>query len=137
MRPLLRLGLNTLRQSYRRISIVQRKNPNRSIATHTFSHHASAISVLPTKIDTSSNEYKDNASKFGEIMAHMQRLHEQIHEGGPPKAREKHIARGKMLPREYVLISPNSATDGIFLQPYYSSYRYWHSVPGIVALGRA
>lgn len=137
MRPLLRLGPKTLRESCRRIFIVQRRNPTRSIATHTFSHHASAISVLPTKTDIASSEYKDNASQFGEVMARMQQLHEQIHQGGPSKAREKHIARGKMLPREYVLKSSNSVTNGVPLQPYHSSYRYWHSVLGTIALGGA
>ena len=39
---------------------------------------------------------------MGEVMARMQELHKKIQEGGSGKAREKHIARGKMLPREYV-----------------------------------
>lgn len=113
MRPLLPLRLQILRQSCQRLSIVQGRAHIRFIATHTFSHHAAAISILPTKVDTSSSEYKDNAFQFGEVMARMQELHEKIHEGGPAKAREKHIARGKMLPREYVLISSTSFADGI------------------------
>ena len=40
---------------------------------------------------------------MGEVMARMQELHKKIQEGGSAKAREKHIARGKMLPREYVI----------------------------------
>ena len=76
----------------------------RSIATNTSSHHAAAISILPTKVDTSSSDYKENALQFGEVMARMQELHAKIHQGGPTKARDKHIARGKMLPREYVII---------------------------------
>lgn len=35
-------------------------------------------------------------------MARMTELHAKIAKGGPQKARDKHIARGKMLPREYV-----------------------------------
>jgi 3-methylcrotonyl-CoA carboxylase beta subunit len=105
------------------------------MATHTLSHHASAISILPTKVDTSSSEYKGNASQFGDVMAHMQELHEKIHEGGPAKAREKHLARGKMLPREYVIASYTSLTDWCILQPYHSSDRHWHSVSRIINSG--
>ena len=36
-----------------------------------------------------------------EVMARMERLHQKIEGGGPVKAREKHLARGKMLAREY------------------------------------
>ena len=40
---------------------------------------------------------------MAEAIASMQELHKKIEEGGSAKAREKHIARGKMLPREYVI----------------------------------
>ena len=83
------------------VSIPCYQRCSRSIATHTYSHHASALSVLPTNVDVSSAEYKENAHQMGEVVAKMRKLHQKIEEGGPPKAREKHIARGKMLPREY------------------------------------
>ena len=40
---------------------------------------------------------------MGEVMAKMNELHAKIERGGPEKARQKHVARGKMLPREYGL----------------------------------
>jgi len=75
----------------------------RRIATHTYAHQESAISVLPTIVDENSPQYKQNAQQMGEITARMNELHAKIEQGGPAKAREKHIARGKMLPREYVV----------------------------------
>ena len=78
------------------------KPPCRSIATHTYAHHASAVSVLPTSVDTSSPDYQINAQQMGDLMAQMNDLHAKIEIGGPQKAREKHLARGKMLPRECV-----------------------------------
>lgn len=87
------------------------RTPSRSVATHTYSHHASAISVLPTNIDTSSADYKENARQMGEVMARMRDLHQKIEESGPPKSREKHIARGKMLPREYVIEMRTARAD--------------------------
>lgn len=88
----------------------------RSIATHTFNHHAQALSVLPSKIDKSSAEFKENAKQMGEVMASMQELHRKIESGGPAKAREKHIARGKMLPREYVSVHSVDLADGLDAQ---------------------
>lgn len=74
----------------------------RAIATHNYSHHASALSILPSNVDKSSSEYQENARQMGEVMARMQGLHQKVEAGGPVKARDKHVARGKMLPREYV-----------------------------------
>ncbi|KAK3167583.1 Methylcrotonoyl-CoA carboxylase beta chain, mitochondrial [Lepraria neglecta] len=39
---------------------------------------------------------------MGEVMARMEELHRKVEGGGSAKAREKHIARGKMLPRDRV-----------------------------------
>ncbi|KAL8791578.1 MAG: hypothetical protein Q9195_005842 [Heterodermia aff. obscurata] len=75
----------------------------RSIATHLYSHHAAALSVLPTSVDTSSTDFEDNARQFEDVMMRVQELHGRIEQGGSEQARQKHVARGKMLPREYVL----------------------------------
>lgn len=103
----------------------------RSIATHTYAHHASAISVLPTNVDVSSSQYKQNAQEMGEVMARMNELHAKIEGGGPQKARDKHVARGKMLPREYVATSVTRRTEHIaeLKQPGYSSHRSRLVVP--------
>ena len=44
---------------------------------------------------------------MAEVIARMQELHKRIEGGGSAKAKEKHIARGKMLPREYVIRAVN------------------------------
>lgn len=99
MRRLNRLSLLAYQQAAKRRP--QWSNHRRSIATHPYSHHATALSVLPTSVDTSAADYKENARHFGDAMARLQELHGKIEIGGPQKAREKHVARGKMLPREY------------------------------------
>lgn len=73
----------------------------RRIATHTSSYHAESLSVLPSNVDKTSPDFKENAAQMGELMARMQDIHKKIEGGGPQKARDKHVARGKMLPREY------------------------------------
>ncbi|KAH8647433.1 carboxyl transferase [Tricladium varicosporioides] len=84
---------------------------SRGVATHCTSNQANAISILPTAIDTSSEEYKENVRQMAEVMVRLEELTKKIHQGGPPKAREKHIARKKMLPRDRVsaLIDPGTS----------------------------
>ncbi|EKD12481.1 uncharacterized protein L3040_008194 [Drepanopeziza brunnea f. sp. 'multigermtubi'] len=84
---------------------------SRTIANHCTPSQANAISVLPTAVDPSSEEYKENARQMGEVMFKLDELMSKIHKGGPPKAREKHIARKKMLPRDRVaaLIDPGTS----------------------------
>ncbi|KAJ9611488.1 Methylcrotonoyl-CoA carboxylase beta chain, mitochondrial [Cladophialophora chaetospira] len=82
----------------------------RAAATFTHRRHAQAISVLPTAVDKTSQDFKDNAAQLGDIMSKYAALHQKISQGGPDKARKKHIERGKMLARDRVtaLIDPGS-----------------------------
>ena len=83
--------------------LLQTPTLSRAIATHTFNHHATALSILPTKVDVGSTEFKSNAKQFGNVLQEIQEIHRVVQNGGPQKAKEKHIARGKMLPREWIL----------------------------------
>ncbi|OJD11972.1 hypothetical protein AJ78_07373 [Emergomyces pasteurianus Ep9510] len=105
-----------LRVAGPRGAIVARQT-TRSIANYTHAHQASAISVLPTTVDTSSADFKENASQMDELLAKMAELHSTIAKGGPPKAKEKHIARGKMLPRDRVTSLIDPGTSFLELSP--------------------
>jgi 3-methylcrotonyl-CoA carboxylase beta subunit len=61
-------------------------------------------------VDKSGSEYKDNAKGLSEVMARYTELHKKLALGGPQRAREKHVQRGKMLARDRVtaLIDPGS-----------------------------
>jgi len=82
----------------------------RSIATYTHSHHADAISVLPTAVDTSSEDFLENKRQMDDVTKELSTLHTNIAQGGPQKARDKHIQRGKMLVRDRIaaLIDPGT-----------------------------
>ncbi|RDW66890.1 carboxyl transferase [Coleophoma crateriformis] len=84
---------------------------SRGVATHFPPHQANAISALPTTIDPSSEEYKENAKQMDEVMSSLEELTRRIQRGGPENARAKHIARNKMLPRDRVtaLIDPGTS----------------------------
>ncbi|KAG5940200.1 hypothetical protein E4U60_000574 [Claviceps pazoutovae] len=82
----------------------------RTIANLTPPHHAAALSRLPTAIDPSSDSFRQNASQMAALTARLADLTCTAQRGGPDKAREKHLARNKMLPRERIaaLIDPGS-----------------------------
>jgi 3-methylcrotonyl-CoA carboxylase beta subunit len=94
-----------------RLSTLPRWTCSRSVTTYCPPNQANAISVLPTIVDPSSEEYKENERQMGEVMARLEQLTNKIRQGGSLKAREKHIARKKMLPRDRVtaLIDPGTS----------------------------
>lgn len=93
------------------------QNTSRSIASYTHPNHASALSVLPTTVDTSSPEYRENSQQMQELLDKMGNLHHTISEGGSQKARDKHLARGKMLPRDRVSALIDPGTSFLELSP--------------------
>ncbi|KAM0333468.1 hypothetical protein ACHAQA_002130 [Verticillium albo-atrum] len=78
---------------------------------------ASAISLVQTNVDPSSDEFKENEQGMAEVMARMQTLTTRIHRGGSAKAREKHLARNKMLPRDRVTALIDPGTTFLELSP--------------------
>ncbi|KAL5343516.1 carboxyl transferase domain-containing protein [Aspergillus crustosus] len=104
------LVLSTTQQSHGRLRLTSTVT-TRSVASYTHPHHASTISVLPTAVDTSSPDYRENAQQMQEVLDRMNELHSTIAQGGPQKAKDKHIARGKMLSRDRVtaLIDPGTS----------------------------
>lgn len=89
----------------------------RAIAHLTPPHQAGAISRLQTNVDTSSDEFKENRANMGDVMARMQELARRVQRGGPDKAREKHMARKKMLPRDRVTALIDPGTTFLELSP--------------------
>lgn len=95
----------------------QQQQCRRAAATLTPPHQAAAISRIQTNVDPSSDEFKDNEKQMGEVMARMQELARKIQRGGSDKAREKHLARKKMLPRDRVTALIDPGTTFLELSP--------------------
>lgn len=87
------------------------------MATFTPPHQASAVSLIQSNVDPSSPEYRENEQGMAEVMARMQELTRATHLGGSAKAREKHIARNKMLPRDRVTALVDPGTTFLELSP--------------------
>ena len=67
--------------------------------------------ILTTKIDVDSNNFSANKQAM-EILAHdLQEKLGEIRQGGPETSREKHKARGKLLPRDRVLSLIDKGTE--------------------------
>ncbi len=67
--------------------------------------------LLPTQLDPRSAEFKANAAAMTQVVADLRSTVATIALGGPAPARQKHLARGKLLARERVsaLIDPGSS----------------------------
>ena len=68
------------------------------------------MTAFKSDIDTASDEFKANAAAMTAVVEDLRSLSAKIAQGGSPSAREKHTARGKLLPRDRVagLIDPGS-----------------------------
>ncbi|KAK2589836.1 Methylcrotonoyl-CoA carboxylase beta chain, mitochondrial [Conoideocrella luteorostrata] len=89
----------------------------RNVASLTAPHQAAAISRLQTNVDPSSEEFKENERQMAEVTAKMAELTRKIQRGGPDKAREKHLARKKMLPRDRITALIDPGTTFLELSP--------------------
>jgi 3-methylcrotonyl-CoA carboxylase beta subunit len=66
--------------------------------------------ILSSAIDTNSVEYSENVATMQNQVELLRIKLDQIHMGGGTATREKHVARGKLLPRDRIdaLIDPGS-----------------------------
>ncbi|MGF7161488.1 3-methylcrotonyl-CoA carboxylase beta subunit [Rhodoligotrophos appendicifer] len=68
------------------------------------------MGIFRSNISPTSAEFHDNAVAMEGLLADLAAKREEASLGGPPKARERHLSRGKLLPRDRVmqLIDPGS-----------------------------
>ena len=69
------------------------------------------MSVIKSSINPRSPEFQANAAEMGRIVADLRQKAAQVCLGGGEAARAKHVARGKLLPRDRVghLLDPGTA----------------------------
>src|SRR5229473_2320907 len=68
------------------------------------------MTILSSQVDTRSDIFKRNTQAMRGLVDDLRRRTEQVRLGGGEEARRRHLARGKMLPRERVraLLDPGS-----------------------------
>jgi len=89
------------------------------------------MNVIKSNLQTQSEEFGRNADAMRAQVADLRQKMEQIRGGGGERAREKHLARGKLLPRERIrqLLDVGSP----FLE--FSQFAAWDMYDGTVAAG--
>jgi 3-methylcrotonyl-CoA carboxylase beta subunit len=58
--------------------------------------------VIKTKIDRESEDFHQNAEANRALADDLREISEQIKTGGPARSRERHLVRGKLLPRDRI-----------------------------------
>jgi len=68
------------------------------------------MSRIQTQVNTRSDEFQANSESMVMLVADLREKVAGIAEGGGERAREKHLGRGKLLPRERIerLLDPGS-----------------------------
>ncbi len=95
--------------------------------------------ILTSSIDSNAAEFRANAEKMRALTAQLQARRAEAAAGGSEKARERHVARGKLLPRDRVtnLIDPGSPF--LELSPLAANGMYDETIHGaglITGIGR-
>jgi len=90
-------------------------------------------------IDPSSAEFAANATRMRALADELQSRREQAAEGGPQRARERHVSRGKLLPRERVMRLLDPGSPFLELSPLAAFGMYDDAIHGaglITGIGR-
>src|SRR5215470_14035648 len=94
---------------------------------------------LASAIDTQSNEFRANASAMRALVRQLETRRAEAALGGPQRSRERHTARGKLLPRERVLRLIDPGTPFLELSPLAANGMYEDAIHGaglISGIGR-
>jgi 3-methylcrotonyl-CoA carboxylase beta subunit len=88
------------------------------------------MSILKSKIDRSSSEFISNDSHMRSLVKDLKAHLERVAEGGPSTAREKHLKRGKLLPRERIAVLLDKDSPFLELSPLAAYGLYEEEIVG-------
>ncbi len=97
------------------------------------------MSILKTSINTRSDEFLSNQEAMQALVDDMQAKVEYISQGGGEKATEKHLSRGKLLPRDRVRQLLDAGSPFLEFSQFAAWDMYENKVPSagiITGIGR-
>lgn len=97
------------------------------------------MAILASSIDKTSVEYRANAERMRALVAELQARRAEAALGGPEKSRERHVGRGKLLPRERVMHLIDPGSPFLELSPLAAHGMYDDAIHGaglITGIGR-
>src|SRR5689334_17135921 len=97
------------------------------------------MTILASRIDTSAPEFRGNAQRMRALVAELGQRRAEATAGGPERARERHLARGKLLPRDRVMSLIDPGSPFLELSPLAAHGMYDDAIHGaglITGIGR-
>jgi 3-methylcrotonyl-CoA carboxylase beta subunit len=97
------------------------------------------VPVITSQVDRTSAEFRANESAMRALVAELERQRAAAAAGGPARARERHLARGKLLPRDRVLTLLDPGAPFLELSPLAANGMYEdaiHAAGIITGIGR-
>jgi 3-methylcrotonyl-CoA carboxylase beta subunit len=97
------------------------------------------MTVLTSQIDTRSDTFKRNQEAMRALVADLRKRTDQVRLGGGEESRKRHVARGKLLPRERVRALLDPGSPFLELSPLAAMGMYDNEAPGsgvITGVGR-
>ncbi|MDJ0980159.1 MAG: carboxyl transferase domain-containing protein [Kiloniellales bacterium] len=97
------------------------------------------MTVLKSNVSIRSEDFKANRAAMAELVADLEARVSAVKEGGGEKAREKHLARGKLLPRDRVRTLLDVGSPFLELSQLAAHEMYGGDVPAagiITGIGR-
>jgi len=95
--------------------------------------------TFESAIDPNSDEFRGNADNMRALCDELAKRRAEAAEGGPPRARERHLARGKLLPRQRVMQLLDPGSPFLELSPLAANGMYDDAIHGaglITGIGR-
>jgi 3-methylcrotonyl-CoA carboxylase beta subunit len=95
--------------------------------------------ILPTKVSMQSGDFRANARRMQELVEELAQRRAEAAMGGPDKARERHVSRGKLLPRDRVMHLLDPGAPFLELSPLAAFGMYEDQIHGagiITGIGR-
>jgi acetyl-CoA carboxylase carboxyltransferase component len=84
---------------------------------------------IESKVDTKSQEFKDNQAHLQSLVEQFREKLDQLKQGGPEKARKRHLDRKKLLPRDRVTKLFDRNTPFLELSPFAAYEMYDNEAP--------
>jgi 3-methylcrotonyl-CoA carboxylase beta subunit len=97
------------------------------------------VAAIATSVDTASKEFRANQAAMRALVTELESRRAEAAAGGPARARERHLARGKLLPRERVMTLIDSGTPFLELSALAANGMYddaIHAAGIITGIGR-
>ncbi len=97
------------------------------------------MAAIATSVDTASKEFRANQTAMRGLVTELESRRTEAAAGGPARARERHLARGKLLPRERVMTLIDSGTPFLELSALAANGMYddaIHAAGIITGIGR-